>query len=265
MHDFIEVCERAARSGGKVLLERQDRVGVREKGPRDLVTEADFASQKAIHEVIRSAFPEHTFVGEETWAMQPAAHDGSSAEYRWIADPLDGTTNYVHGMPFYSVSVALEHRGQLLAGVVYNPVSDECFLASRGGGAWLNGKRLQTSGCRTCEQAMLAASFPANVLPDSPEIRRFNEMLVACQSLRRLGSAALNLSYVAASRLDGYFATSLKVWDAAAGALLVSEAGGCLVAADGSPFDLDRPKLVAAATPELCDALVRVLKRVEAG
>ena len=110
---------------------------------------------------------------------------------------------------------------------------------------------------------MLAASFPAHVQPGSPEIRRFAEVLVTCQSLRRLGSAALNLAYVAAGRLDGYFATSLKIWDAAAGALLVGEAGGGLVAADGSAFDLDQPKLVAAATPELCDALVAVLRRAE--
>jgi myo-inositol-1(or 4)-monophosphatase len=262
MHEYIEVCEQAARAGGKTLLEWQDRIRVREKGPRDLVTEADVASQEAIQEVIRRAFPDHAFLGEETWPMQPADGGGSSGGYRWIADPLDGTTNYVHGMPFFSVSVALEHEGELLAGVVYNPVSDECFWAQLGGGAWLDGQRLETSGVRRMNEAMLAASFPARVLPDSPEMRRFAEVLVQCQSLRRLGSAALNLSYVAAGRLDGYFATSLKIWDAAAGALLVREAGGCLVAADGSAFELNRPKLVAAATPELCEALVAALGRV---
>jgi myo-inositol-1(or 4)-monophosphatase len=236
-------------------------VSPREKGPRDLVTDADLASQKAIREVLLDAFPEHDFLGEES--EEGGGEPGHARPYRWIVDPLDGTANYVHGMRGFSVSIGLEYRGQMLVGVVYDPVSEECFTAGSGAGAWLNGQSIQASSCDRLSRALVAVSFSARVERDSPQIRRFIEVVTECQSLRRMGSAALNLSYMACGRLDGYFATSLKTWDVAAGVLIAREAGVRVSSVDGSPFDLTRPWLAAAATKPLHEQLLRVLARAE--
>jgi myo-inositol-1(or 4)-monophosphatase len=242
------------------LLDLRGRVAVREKAPRDLVTEADLASQCAIHELIRGCFPAHGFVGEETPSSALSSCGSSNAaEYRWIVDPLDGTVNYVHGLQAYCVSVALEHAGAPIVGVVYDPVRDECFSASAGGGVCLNGDRVRVSACRRLCEALVGASFSANVQRDSEEITRFVEVLAASQSVRRLGSAALTMSYVAAGRLDAYWATGAKSWDVAAGVLLVREAGGVLTSVDGSPFQLRHPLLAASSTPELHAELLGAL------
>lgn len=262
MSDFIDVCERAARAGGQRLMEMRGNVQVREKNPKDLVTEADFASQIAIKAVIQEAYPDHAFVGEED------AHesDGSdidiamNAEYCWIVDPLDGTTNYVHQLQSYSVSVALMKNGLPISGVVYDPVMDECFCSMRGGGAWLNGARISTSGCASLQRSLLAASFPANVSRGSIEVARFVEVLHRCRALRRLGSAALNLSYVAAGRLDGYWATSVKIWDVAAGFLLVEEAGGQLTDIRGGAVDFRHPRFVASSSNSLQRELIAAIQ-----
>src|SRR5262249_24945311 len=169
--------------------------------------------------------------------------------------------NYVHHLPGYAVSIALEHAGELLVGVVLDPLSRDCFLAEQGKGARLNGKRLAASNCQALEKALIAVSFSPHVGRDSPEIRRFVEILLASQSIRRMGSAALNLSYVAAGRLDGYLATSVSIWDVAAGLLLVKEAGGIATGLDGGPLDLERPELVAAASEPLLKELVAVVQR----
>lgn len=252
------MCEVAARAGASELARLQGRFTSREKGPKDLVTDADLASQRAIEGIVHSAFPDHAFVGEEG-SVDAATGEG---EYRWIVDPLDGTANFVHGLRPYAVSVALARGDELLVGVVYDPTHDECFSASRGGGAWCNGKRLHVSDCRELHSAMMAASFTANVQRDSEEMRHFIEVSLECQSLRRLGSAALNLCYVAAGTLDAYWSTSVKSWDVAAGLLLVLEAGGVVTAADGTALQLDRPRLATAATAALHEKLVAVLRRV---
>jgi myo-inositol-1(or 4)-monophosphatase len=220
-------------------MEWRDRFTAREKSPRDLVTEADVASQVAIQKMLAQEFPSHLFVGEEecSGAGGVASHENFSSEYRWIVDPLDGTANYVHGMPSWAVSIALARRDELLVGTVFDPILDECFSAVRGGGAFLNGRPLHSSGCQHLGQAMIAASFSANIPRGSPEIRRFVEMLHECQSIRRLGSCALNLCYVAAGRLDGYWASAVKSWDAAAGVLIVEEAGGCISNMRGGQLD----------------------------
>lgn len=274
--EYFNVCEEAARSGGRILRDYLGRVAVREKGPRDLVTEADLASQEAIKNTLLSAFPEHRFVGEEETADDgPQASGNGDREahrtesddspYRWIVDPLDGTTNYVHQMPTFSVSVALERSGEILVGVIYDPIREECFSAKAGGGAHLNGVSLRTSGCGSLSKALVAASFSANIQRDSLEIDRFIDVLVACQSMRRLGSAALNLSYLAAGRLDAYYATSVCTWDVAAGILIAREAGGIVTAIDGTPFRLDHPHFVAASSAELHTELLRVLERPLSG
>ena len=198
-----EEIPRSLRSSGAIrrsreLLAWQGRISSREKSPRDLVTEADLASQQAIEGVIRESFPEHGFVGEEG---DPSTSQ-SESEYRWYVDPLDGTANYVHGMRPYCVSVALARGNEVLVGVVYDPTHDECFQACRGMGALLNGSSVRVSGCCRMDQAMIASSFSANVQRDSEEIRQFVEISAESQSLRRIGSAALNLCYLGGGRLD---------------------------------------------------------------
>jgi myo-inositol-1(or 4)-monophosphatase len=251
MPDFLAVCEEAARAGGAVLLEWVERFTVHEKGPSDLVTDADFASQEAVREIVSKAFPDHGFLSEEQPATtsSPAAKSGS--HYRWILDPLDGTTNYVHRIPDFAVSLALECEGEVLAATVFNPVHDECYTATKGGGAFLNGRRLQTSGIATLQNAVVAASFPPRIAADSPILADFLRIIVASQSLRRTGSSALNLSYIAAGRFDAFWARDTKVWDVAAGYLLVREAGGLMTGLDGRPFQLEHPQFIAAATEPL--------------
>ena len=235
-----------------------------EKGPKDLVTEADRLAQSVVQSILLNAFPDHEFLGEED---SPAAIPNTAGPtprstqgvLRWVVDPLDGTANYVHGLPGFAVSIALERDGEVLTGVVFDPILNECYVAVKGEGAFLNGKRLKASSCDALRDAMVAASFPANVERSSPEIATFAEVLVASQSLRRLGSAALNLSYLAAGRVDAYWATSVKPWDVAAGVLLVREAGGIMTAVDGTPFRLSEPKFAAAATPKLHAELVAIL------
>ena len=260
MPDFLEVSREAAQVGGEALLSWRDRFSTREKGPRDLVTDADLAAQKAIESILLGAFPDHDFLGEES---DPRPNQLNRAEYRWIVDPLDGTANYVHRLQSFAVSIALEHRGRIILGVIYDPISREFYHAQSGQGAFLNGQRLVTSGCCATDQAMVAVSFPPLVTRDSIEIRRFVEALVECQSVRRLGSAALNLAYLAAGRLDAYWATSVKNWDIAAGVLLVQEAGGIVTHIGGGELDLENPQFLASASRPLHDQILRLLAAAE--
>jgi myo-inositol-1(or 4)-monophosphatase len=250
---------RAARSAGDLLRRMQSRVSAREKGPADLVTEADLAAQEVIRSILLEATPDFAFLGEEDQDDQ--ADSARQAELTWVVDPLDGTTNYVHGLDNYCVSLALCDQVRPLLGVVFDPVREELYWATRGEGAYLNGSRLRSSGQRQLEQALMAASFAARVARNSPEISRFVEVLHHCQAVRRFGSAALNLCYVAAGRLDGYWATSTKAWDVAAGVLCVEEAGGTVTGIDGRPFQWKHPHLVAAATESLQFDLRELLTR----
>lgn len=246
MDKYLASCEAAARRGGQILLDWRHRFAVREKGPSDLVTEADTAAEKAVRELILAEFPTHGFVGEESTGV---AH--SAAEYCWYVDPLDGTMNYVHGVPQYATSVALARGDSLLAAAVYDPTSDECFTAGLGAGAYLNGARLRTSGTVELAQALVAASFSARVRADSPEIGQFVRAMLQCQGVRRTGSAALNMCYVAAGRFDAFWSLSTHIWDVAAGVLLVREAGGVVSDVRGQPLSFTEPHPVAAANSEL--------------
>lgn len=257
--EILEVCQRAVRQGGRLLREMQQSLNPREKAPRDLVTEADLASQQAIHQILTTACPDFHFIGEEDNVGRDVAN--VSSEYCWVVDPLDGTTNYVHGLDNYSVSVALQHGPQAVVGAVYDPVREELFTAIAGQGAYRNGERLQTSDIVTLDRALVAASFSARVSRDSPEIKRFIAALLRCQALRRLGSAALNLCYVASSQLDAYWATSVKKWDVAAGILFVQEAGGVITDIDGRPFSLDDPRFIVASTEKLHAELLELLNQ----
>jgi myo-inositol-1(or 4)-monophosphatase len=241
-------------------LDWRGRFDVREKGPADLVTQADVSSQQAIREIVLGEFPHHAFLGEE----DPAG-TRTDAEFLWVVDPLDGTTNYVHGLPNYCTSVALRRRDptsgaeEVIAATVFDPVMEECFTATPGNGAWLNGRPIHASQVADLSQALVAASFPARVDRDSPEVVDLLNILPHCQAFRRMGSAALNLCYVAAGRLDAYWSTSTKIWDIAAGVLLVREAGGIVTAPGGRPLDLIRGHFVAAANRQLHEQLCRVL------
>jgi myo-inositol-1(or 4)-monophosphatase len=244
--EFVKVCEDSARAGARALIAWKGRFKVREKGPADLVTEADLASQEAVRNTILGSFPDHDVLGEED--SGPSVRKSA---YRWIVDPLDGTTNYVHGVPQYAVSVALEYDGQLLVGTVYDPSADECFTAVRGEGAWMNGERFSASDTTDIGQALVAVSFPAQVEHGSRPLVDFENVVVRCRAIRRSGSAALNLAYVACGRYDAYFARETKAWDVAAGALLIWEAGGIITGIDGKPFSLERPRFVAAGSAGL--------------
>ncbi len=256
MPGYVETCEKAAKAAGAVLLEKLGRVTVREKGPADLVTEADLAAQETVARIVLEAFPDHAVLGEEAGCLTGAA--GENPEYRWIVDPLDGTTNYVHQVPFFAVSLALEHQGELLAGTVWNPVSRECFTAAAGEGACLNGKPIRTSGVEQVRQSLAAVGFPTVVDDNSRDLRLFMRTLSQCQALRRTGCCSLNLAFVAAGRFDMAWSFCTHVWDVAAGALLVREAGGLAKSPDGGDYEPSHGSLVVAANERLYAELLRI-------
>jgi len=262
--DTLAVCERAARAGGDVLRSWTGRFAVMQKSARDFVTEADFASQREIRRIVAEAFPDHGFVGEEADAgagQPPAGAPGHAGEgLRWIVDPLDGTTNYVHGFPAYCVSVALADGDDVLVGAIYDPLRDECFTARRGGGAFLDGTRLHTPRVTALVDAVAAVSLPPRVTAASPALADFINVVPHVQTVRRTGSTALNLAWLACGRLHAFWARQIACWDMAAGLLIVREADG-VVSPFGGRSDgaatvrLDDPAFVAASTPELLAAL----------
>ncbi|MGQ0634186.1 MAG: inositol monophosphatase family protein [Planctomycetaceae bacterium] len=254
LQEYQQAAEAAARAGGEALKYWSEKFTVSEKGRADLVTEADVASQKAILDCLQTQFPRHGFLGEEGLSVS-----SGDSDYRWVIDPLDGTSNYVHRFPYYAVSIGLQLRGELIVGVIYDPTRNELFCAARGGGAYLDGKRLQPSRFgRLCE-SMVIASFPPGVTAQSAAMRRFLNVLPHAQTIHRSGSSALNMAYVAAGRLDGYWSTSLKPWDMAAGVLLVREAGGRVTRTDGQPIDIEVPDLLCTNGTGIHDELQTLL------
>ncbi|MFN5322053.1 MAG: inositol monophosphatase family protein [Planctomycetota bacterium] len=245
LRGFLSAAHSAAAAAGNLLMEAMGRVAVREKSPGDLVTEADHASQALIQQSLLQQFPAHLFWGEES--DRPA---NWASDYCWVIDPLDGTKNFVHQLPSFSVSIALLHRGEPVVGVVHDPWLRETFTAFKGGGAEWNGKPIHPSRCRSLRQSLLVFSFPSQVTAETAELRRFNRV-VRHATLRRLGSAALNLCYVAAGRLDGYWGSTLNLWDIAAGMLIAQEAGAFATHLEGGPIDWADPRFVATATREL--------------
>jgi myo-inositol-1(or 4)-monophosphatase len=215
---------------------------VEKKGDIDLVTEVDVAVERMFRSMVAERFPDHVVVAEELGGA-PAP----SARHCWIFDPLDGTTNYAHGLPVFCSSLALEIDGVLGVGAVYDPTRRELFTATRGGGAYLNGRPLRVSSVATLVDAMLVTGFPYTVHQSHERlVGLFSAFLARAQAVRRLGSAALDLCYVAAGRMDGFWEQQLKPWDVAAGALVLTEAGGTITALDGSPFDVRGGQLMAS-------------------
>ncbi|MFL5339356.1 MAG: inositol monophosphatase family protein [Gemmataceae bacterium] len=233
--NWLHAAKDAARRGADVLESWRSKFNVREKGRADLVTEADHASQQAVREYLARRFPDHLFVGEEGDALKtrPAA----DAPPTWICDPLDGTTNYVHDVPAYCVSIGLMVNSELVVGAIYDPRQQEMFSAAKGMGAWLGDKRISVSKIDRLEEALLSTGFAPELTGQERSFDWWRFLAPRTQSLRRTGSTALNLAYVACGRFDGYWAFDNHAWDVAAGFVLVREAGGTVTRADGGPED----------------------------
>lgn len=246
-----------ARDAGRVLADRFGRVlQITHKGDINVVTESDLAAERLIVERIRSHFPRHTILAEESGTS--VVHDGESSEYKWIIDPLDGTVNYAHGYPCFCVSIALERAGEIIVGVVYDPVRDELFAAERGAGATLNGRHIRVSETEDLNRALLCTGFPYDVRERNDFARHFANFIMHAQAVRRDGSAALDLAYVACGRFDGFWEEGLFPWDVAAGVLLIEEAGGRVSHYDGSRFDIYTPPIVVS-NGLVHEAMMRVL------
>jgi len=253
--ETCQQAEQAARAAGEILLEWRQRFTVTEKSRFNLVTEADFAAQVAITQILQQAYPEHSYLGEEGLEST-----GADSDHRWIIDPLDGTGNYVHGFPYYCVSIGLEYQGEMVVGVIYDPTRKEMFTAQVGQGAFLNKKPITVSRTEQLEQALCVASLPVNSDPQHPAVARFLRILPHAQSVQRFGSAALNLTSLACGRLDAFWSSTLKSWDMAAGVLIVQEAGGLLSRFDGSPLDIHRQEILAVSSLKLQTELLPLLE-----
>lgn len=227
MQPMVNIAVRAARAAGEVIVRqagRLDRVQVTTKGRNDFVSDVDREAEAAIVRTLRKAYPDHAIHAEEGGREEAA---GGPPEYTWIIDPLDGTTNFLHGFPHYAISIALQHRNRLEAGVIYDPLREELFTAYRGAGAQLDGRRIRVPQRKSIDGALLGTGFPfKNQHLFEPYLGMFERTAQRASDLRRAGSAALDLAYVAAGRLDGFFELGLQPWDIAAGLLLIEEAGG---------------------------------------
>ena len=265
---FVPAASRIAIEAGGLLRDFYRRGVVTEyKGDVDLVTEADRASEKLIVQRLHEVFPEHGVYGEE------GTRSHIDSEYRWYIDPLDGTTNFAHGFPVFCVSMGLERRapslataddGELVAGVIYDPLRDELFVAEKGKGAYLNGGPIHVSKIDELGEALLATGFPSRKRHDNPNVHFYHEFTLRSHGVRRAGSAALDLAYTACGRVDAYWEFNLNPWDTSAGALLVMEAGGTMTSFDGSPFRLDSGE-VLATNGRLRGELIALFKVMFAG
>ena len=223
MQPMLNIAVRAARSAGEIILRSADKashLAVDSKGKNDFATEIDRLAEKEIISIIKAAYPEHSILAEES-----GEHAGN--DFVWVIDPLDGTTNFIHGFPQYAVSIALKYKGRIEVGVVYDPLREELFTAKRGGGAMLNNRRLRVTGLTSMKGALIGTGFPFKV-PQHLDayLNMFRAITIDSAGIRRAGSAALDLAYLAAGRLDAFWEIELKEWDMAAGILLVKEAGG---------------------------------------
>ena len=254
---MLSFATQIAREAGHLLVQRLGSAKITNKGDINLVTEADIAAENLIIERIRSHYPQHGILAEESG--EAAIIGGRQSEWKWIIDPLDGTTNYAHGYPCFCVSIALEHNGVLEVGVVYDPMRDEMFAAERGQGATLNDRQIRVSKVEELNQAMVCTGFPYNVRERPDFAREFAKFTLNAQAVRRDGSAALDLAYVACGRFDGFWEDGLNPWDVAAGALLIFEARGRVTNFKDEPVDIYNEQ-VLASNGLIHEAMMRVLK-----
>ena len=242
LREFLTQAMSAAKAAGALQKERLwSDLAICYKGEVDLVTEVDRACEELIVASLKGAFPEHSFLAEE------ASYQSGSLPYRWIVDPLDGTTNYAHGFPWFCVSIALEHQGEVILGVIYHCMMDEMFTAVKGGGAVLNGSLIRVSSREPLRRSLLATGFPYDRTRDNENnFDNFVNFQLSARAVRRAGAAALDLAYVAAGRLDGYWECKLKPWDVAVGALLVAEAGGTVTNHAGLAYSVYDHRILAS-------------------
>jgi myo-inositol-1(or 4)-monophosphatase len=233
-----------ARDAGRLLLEKFGRgIKVTKKGDINLVTEADLASEAVIIERVKSHFPKHTILAEESGTAVAA---GGDATWKWIIDPLDGTTNFAHGYPCFCVTIALEHNGEIVVGVTYDPTRNELFAAERGHGATLDGKPIRVSDTEELGDALIVTGFPYDFKSRPQFARHLTDFLIESRGVRRDGSAAIDMAYVACGRFDGFWEEGLNPWDMAAGVLLIEEAGGQVTRYDNSKFSIYSPPIVTS-------------------
>jgi len=255
---MLNIAVKAARAAGAIINRASldlDVLKVGTKGPNDFVTEVDRAAEQAIIEILLEAYPGHGILAEESGRT----HGAQRSEYQWIIDPLDGTTNFLHGLPIYAVSIALAHRGAVQQAVVYDPARNDLFFASRGRGAFLNDRRLRVSRRTRLAESLIGTGFPFRKGDNFKRyLKMFEEVMHACAGVRRPGAAALDLCYVAAGWYDGFFETGLNPWDVAAGSLIVTEAGGLVGNFTGESDFLHQREVVAGA-PKIYGQLVQML------
>jgi myo-inositol-1(or 4)-monophosphatase len=242
MSKLIEVAVEAAHSAGAILREyygKEKRVEF--KGEIDLVTEVDKKSEKTIVEILKGHFPDHSILAEE------GSNSRESSDYKWIIDPLDGTTNYAHDYPFFAVSIGLEKAGEILAGVVYHPIWNELFVAEKGGGAFLNGRRIQVSRVENLRRSLITTGFPYDLNQIPPEaFAYFKNFINSAQAIRRDGSAALDMCFLAMGKMDGFWEMGLKPWDTAAGLIIVQEAGGRVTNFRSNSYSIYEKEILAS-------------------
>lgn len=255
MHPMLNTAVSAARLAARIILmhfDHLDRLKISTKGRYDFVTEVDREAESAILDTILKTYPDHSILAEESGEI-------SGNEYKWIVDPLDGTTNYIHGYPQFSVSIAIQKDDRLEHAVIFDPLRDELFTASRGEGARLNDRRIRVSGIQRLDRALLGTGFPfAAIKQIDPWLKTFRTLLLKTSGIRRSGSASLDLAHVAAGRFDGFWELSLKSWDMAAGVLLVREAGGLVSDFEGGQDFLASGNIVAANSA-VFNELLRVI------
>ena len=260
MRDRMQLATELARRAGGLILEGQNTsLQISRKGQNDLVTDYDLKSEKLLVDGILEAYPEDRILAEEGTDSRVVQGD---AEHLWLIDPIDGTTNYAHGLPFYSVSIGLMSNDQLVLGVIYDPARDELFHAIKGGGAWLGDQPLGVSETHTLEDSLLVTGFPYDIRtnPDN-NLNHYSVLSKLSRGVRRLGSAALDLAYVAAGRLDGFWELRLNPWDWAAGVLLAQEAGGLVTTFDGGDKVIGGDETLLATNGHLHEPLQQVLQQ----
>ena len=256
MDNFRERAIEIAREAGKFLKDKLYNVHtIHYKGDINMVTEVDKISEEMITSKIKTLFPDHDILAEEFTDIN------SGSDFRWIIDPLDGTTNYAHGFPFFCISLALERLNTMLVGIVYDPILDEMFVAEKGKGAFLNEREIHVSNTHNIIKSLLATGFPYDIQKDNDNnLNYFNKMILRAQAIRRAGSAALDLAYVAAGRFDGFWELKLNPWDIAAGWLLVEEAGGLVTDIGGEDYYLESSSILAS-NGIIHKEMIDVLKR----
>jgi len=256
MHPMLNIAVRAARKAGSLINRAtlEGGLSVRSKRAKDFVTQVDQAAEQAIIDIARKAYPEHGFLGEESGGAN------ENAEYVWIIDPIDGTTNFIHGFPQYCVSIGIRHRGAMAHAVVYDPVANELFTASKGGGAYLNDRRIRVSTLTRFGDALVGTGFPFKELDRLDlYLRQLQSMMRTVAGVRRAGAAALDLAYVACGRLDAFWELGLSPWDMAAGTLLITEAGGLVGDLKGEQTFMESGD-ICCATPKLFPPLLEALR-----